>query len=276
MELEFTKMEGLGNDFVVLDGLARPVSLDREAILLLADRRRGVGCDQVLLIEPSEADGVDVRYRIFNPDGSEAEQCGNGARCIARYLHEHGWCGGSEIMAETVKGRVRLIYHGDGRATVDMGPPLLEPAQVPFIAEGRADRYGVEVNGETLEFGVVSMGNPHAVLLVEDVECAPVARLGPQISRHERFPQGVNAGFMQVLDPAHIRLRVFERGAGETQACGSGACAAVVAGRLLGKLDPEVDVELPGGHLNVRWEGDGHPVWMSGPARQVFEGRISL
>jgi len=276
MQLTFTKMHGLGNDFVVIDALTRSIRLSAEQVRLFADRHLGVGCDQVLLVEAPRSPEADFRYRIFNADGGEVEMCGNGVRCLARFVREHGLTTKDRLTVETLAGLVHLELEPDGQVTVDMGTPQLEPADIPFIAPARAVRYPLEVAGGTVEIGAVSMGNPHAVLQVEDVATAPVARLGPLIERHERFPRRVNVEFMQVIDPAHIRLRVHERGAGETLACGTGACAAVVAGRLQGLLGERVTVELPGGTLRIDWNEEGAPVRMTGPATRVFEGRIEL
>lgn len=274
MKLHFTKMQGLGNDFVVIDGIRQPVALNVERIRLLADRRFGVGCDQVLLVEATESAEVDFRYRIFNADGGEVGQCGNGARCLARFVRDQGLTDRDDLCVETLSGRLRLHLEADGQVTVDMGQPRLEPVDIPFFADERAPRYLIAADGVELEIGVVSMGNPHAVLRVDDVDHAPVAHLGPLLERHGRFPQRANVGFMQIVAPNCIRLRVFERGAGETLACGSGACAAVVAGRLWGRLSPSVRVELPGGELNIHWAGEGESVMMTGPATTVFQGWI--
>ena len=274
MKLYFTKMHGIGNDFVVIDAIRQSVALTPAAIRALADRHVGIGCDQVLLVEtPTRAD-ADFRYRIFNADGGEVEQCGNGARCFARFVREHDLSDRDELGVETAAGLLRLRLLADGRVAVDMGQPRLEPAEVPFFATERAARYPIAADGVELEIAAVSMGNPHAVLMVEDVERAPVAHLGPLLERHGRFPNRANVGFMQILAPDHIRLRVFERGTGETRACGSGACAAVVAGRLWGLLWPNVRVDLPGGTLEIHWAGEGEPVTMIGPATTVFEGWI--
>ena len=274
MKLYFTKMHGIGNDFVVIDAIKQSVALTPAAIRALADRHVGIGCDQLLLVEaPTRAD-ADFRYRIFNADGGEVEQCGNGARCFARFVREHDLSDRDELCVETAAGLLRLRLLADGRVAVDMGQPRLEPAEVPFFATERAARYPIAADGAELEIAAVSMGNPHAVLMVEDVECAPVAHLGPLLERHGRFPNRANVGFMQILAPDHIRLRVFERGTGETRACGSGACAAVVAGRLWGLLWPNVRVDLPGGTLEIHWAGEGEPVTMIGPATTVFEGWI--
>jgi diaminopimelate epimerase len=274
MPLRFTKMHGIGNDFVVFDAVRQQVQLDATAIRRLADRRFGVGCDQVLLVEPPRLPGADFHYRIFNADGSEVEQCGNGARCFARFVRDRGLTDKDEIPVGTAAGLIRLFVEPDGRIRVDMGVPILEPALIPFLADGESPTYELDLDGETLTIGAVSMGNPHAVALVDDVDRAPVERLGPRIESHPRFPRRVNAGFMQVLAPDCIRLRVHERGAGETLACGTGACAAVVSGRLRGLLGARVRVELPGGDLVIQWSGTGQPVLMTGPAERVFEGEI--
>lgn len=274
MELEFTKMHGLGNDFVVLNGLEHTLRLTGEQIRYLADRHLGVGCDQVLLIEPTGVDEADIRYRIFNADGEEAQQCGNGARCIADFLRRQGIIAKDVITAETVRGLIRIYALDDGNFKVDMGIPRFEPEAIPMLSDGRREHYKLPDAG--VEVYALSMGNPHAVLEVDDLETAAVASLGARIQGLEVFPEGVNVGFMQILDRNRIRLRVYERGAGETMACGSGACAAVVAGRMAGRLDKEVDVGLKGGHLLVSWEKEGEPVWMSGPATMVYNGRIEL
>lgn len=274
--LRFTKMQGLGNDFVVLDGVRQPIALSREQLRRLADRHFGVGCDQILLVEPAPRPGVDFRYRIFNADGMEVEQCGNGARCFARFVHEKGLTAKREMRVETRGGVIALRLEGDGWVTVDMGVPRFEPGEIPFLAERRSLTYALEVNGAVREVSVLSVGNPHAVQIVDDVDAAPVEQEGPLIERHPRFPQRVNAGYVQVLDRRRVRLRVYERGAGETLACGTGACAAVVAGIQRGRLDSEVTVSTRGGELRIRWEGEGRPVWMTGPAETVFEGEIEI
>jgi diaminopimelate epimerase len=276
MMLEFSKMHGLGNDFVVIDAVNQVVALSPEQVRRLADRHRGIGCDQLLLVEPSRGGQADFRYRIFNADGGEVSQCGNGARCFMRFVHDLGLSDKRELRVETAGGPLLLVLEDDGQVTVNMGEPRLEPEEIPFEAAARASVYTLEVAGERLEIAAVSLGNPHAVTLVSDVESAPVARLGPEIERHPRFPQGVNAGFMQIIDCEHIRLRVFERGAGETLACGSGACAAVVAGRLWDQLAARVKVGLWGGDLVVSWAGRGYPVYLTGPATHVFRGRIDI
>jgi diaminopimelate epimerase len=276
MRVSFTKMQGLGNDFVVFDALARPLPLSAEQVRRLADRRFGVGCDQVLLVTAPTGPGADFGYRIFNADGGEVEQCGNGARCFARFVRDRGLTDKSEITVETLAGIIRPRLEPDGQVTVDMGRPRFDPDALPFLAPEQALEYLLEVDGKAVRIGAVSMGNPHAVLRVEDVDSAPVTTLGPRIERHPRFPRRVNAGFLQVVDRGHVRLRVYERGAGETLACGTGACAAVAVGRRWALLDEAVDVDLPGGRLRIRWEGEGSPVWMTGPAVTVFEGTIEL
>ncbi len=276
MEISFTKMHGLGNDFVVIDATSQPIELSMEQIRFLADRRFGVGCDQVLLVEPPRQSNVDFTYRIFNADGGEVEQCGNGARCFARYVLDHGLTRKTDIAVDTRAGVITLHVEADGQITVNMGMPRFEPDEIPFQAEQRTEVYPLKLETAEVEVGVVSMGNPHAVLQVEQVDTAPVSSLGPQIEAHERFPRRVNVGFMQVVDRQHIRLRVYERGAGETLACGTGACAAVVIGRQRGWLDDKVTVSLPGGNLKIQWSGEGHSVMMTGPAVSVFEGRVRL
>ena len=276
MEISFTKMHGLGNDFVVIDATSQPIELSMEQIRFLADRRFGVGCDQVLLVEPPLQSNVDFTYRIFNADGGEVEQCGNGARCFARYVRDHGLTRKTNISVATRAGVITLHVETDGQITVDMGEPRFEPEAIPFDAAARAEVYPLKLATAEVEVGVVSMGNPHAVLRVEQVDSAPVSSQGAEIETHPRFPRRVNVGFMQVVDRQHIRLRVYERGAGETLACGTGACAAVVVGRQRGWLDDKVTVSLPGGNLKIQWSGEGHPVMMTGPAVSVFEGRVRL
>jgi diaminopimelate epimerase len=284
MRVRFTKMHGAGNDFVVLDATTRPFALTPAQLRRLGDRRFGVGADQILVVERSATRGIDFRYRIFNADGGEVEQCGNGSRCFVRYVREHGLTDKRTVRVETVNNVLELREQDDGRVTVDMGPPVFEPSRVPFDAHGLVPR---EVNGfalwplalgddDRVEVAVLSMGNPHAVQRVSDIAHAPVAIEGPQIELHERFPQRVNAGFMEVVARDRIRLRVHERGAGETLACGTGACAAVVAGIRLGWLDPKVEVDARGGRLTVEWAGGDSPVLMTGPAETVFEGEIEL
>jgi diaminopimelate epimerase len=274
--LRFAKMHGLGNDFVMIDGLNQDVRLDPERVRRLADRRFGVGCDQVLIVERPSGPGIDFRYRIFNSDGGEVEQCGNGARCFARFVRDRGLTDKSEIAVETLGGVIYPRIEPDGHVTVNMGVPRFEPGEIPFVAAGRQLIHDLDVNGQAVAVTVVSMGNPHAVQLVADVDAAPVKRQGPKIENHPRFPKRVNAGYMQVVDRTRVRVRVWERGTGETLACGTGACAAVVAGRLRGLLDEEVAVEVRGGTLRVSWRGEGEPVMMTGPAVHVFEGEIDL
>jgi len=277
MKLKFSKMHGLGNDFVVLDGVRQQVSLSTEQIRALGDRHRGVGFDQMLLVEPAQTSGADFRYRIFNADGSEVEQCGNGARCFVRFVHDQGLTEKSAIVVETKRGIIHPRLEADGLVTVDMGQPRFKPEEIPFVSDTDAPEQPLVLeDGTTLTIGAVSMGNPHAVTVVADSEAAPVAVQGPQIENHARFPQRVNAGFMQVLDRHNIRLRVYERGAGETLACGTGACAAVVSGIRRGLLDSPVRVQTHGGDLNIAWAGIGQPVIMTGPAVTVFTGEIEL
>ena len=276
MPVPFTKMHGAGNDFVVFDGVSRPIQITPRKIRRLADRHFGIGCDQVLLVERPTASGADFRYRIFNADGGEVEQCGNGARCFVRFVRDKRLTAKDEIAVETLAGMIYPRLEPDGNVSVNMGVPRFEPVEVPFEAGARENVYDLEVDGRTVSVSVLSMGNPHAVQLVPDVDAAPVNTQGPQIERHARFPRRVNAGYMQIVDRRHIRLRVYERGAGETLACGSGACAAAVAGRQRGLLDDKVEVKLPGGTLRVSWAGEGQPVWMTGPAITVFEGTIDL
>ena len=276
MLLKFTKMHGLGNDFVVFDAISQAVNLTPERCRRLADRHFGIGCDQILLVEkPTRAD-ADFRYRIFNADGGEVEQCGNGARCFVRFVHDKGLTAKTEIRVETAAGIIVPRLEADGQVTVNMGVPRFEPDEIPFLTEKRAPTYFLSVNGTIVEISALSMGNPHAVQLVENVDAAPVAVEGPLIEHHPAFPARVNAGFMQVMDRGHIRLRVYERGAGETLACGTGACAAAVAGIARGLLDASVRVAMRGGDLTVRWEGEGQPVWMTGPAVTVFEGEVNV
>ncbi len=275
MKLKFTKMQGLGNDFVVIDACSTKLELDREEFRFLADRHFGIGCDQILLVEKARGD-ADFRYRIFNSDGGEVEQCGNGARCFVRFVHEKKLTDKKEIRVETLSGVITPRLEDDGEVTVDMGEPVFEPALIPFLAERMEPTYRLDLEGEEVEISALSMGNPHAVQVVSDIDSAPVERQGKMIESHPRFPKRVNAGFMQVMERGSIRLRVFERGAGETLACGTGACAAVVAGIRLGLLEHTVRVSTRGGELVVRWEGKGSPVLMTGPAVSVFEGEIEL
>ena len=276
MLLNFTKMHGLGNDFVVFDAINQQVRLQPDQLRRIADRRFGIGCDQILLVEPAQSSQAEFRYRIFNADGGEVEQCGNGARCFARFVYQNGLTESRQIPVETAAGMIELQLEDDGQVTVDMGIPGLEPETLPFVAESRAQTYTIDVNDETLRIAAVSMGNPHAVLQVDDVERAPVAALGPLLESHPRFPRRVNVGFMQVVAKDAIKLRVYERGAGETLACGTGACAAVVAGQIQGLLDQQVRVSLPGGDLVIRWQGEDNHLYMTGPASHVFDGQIEL
>jgi diaminopimelate epimerase len=272
--MEFTKMHGLGNDFVVLDGVRQRIELTPEQVRTIANRRFGVGCDQVLLIQPSSRADADFRYRIFNADGGEVEQCGNGARCVARFVYDRGLTMRREMTVDTLGGLIQLRIESDGEVTVNMGAPRFEPRDIPFDAPARADCYNLDVAGERIEISALSMGNPHAVQIVPDVDKAPVPKQGPLIETHPRFPKRVNAGYLQILDRAHARLRVWERGAGETLACGTGACAAAVAGQVRGKLDQNVEMQLRGGRLRIQWSGEGAPVHMTGPAVTVFQGKI--
>lgn len=274
--LHFVKMHGLGNDFMVIDGVRQPIHLSNEQVKALADRHFGIGFDQLLLVEPYEGADAEFRYRIFNADGSEVEQCGNGARCFARFVYDQGLTKNTTIPVMTAKGRIVLELQGEGMVTVDMGKPILNPADIPFIFDSYQSVYNLPLNGRTVEISAVSMGNPHAVLVVDNVDTAPVLEWGEVIERHPQFPRRVNVGFMQVLSPEQVRLRVFERGAGETLACGTGACAAMVAGRLRGLLSERVGVELPGGRLQIEWLGEGYSVKMTGPTATVFSGVITL
>jgi diaminopimelate epimerase len=276
MKLPFSKMHGLGNDFVVLDGITQNINLSAEQYRFLADRHLGIGCDQILLIEKPRRNAADFRYRIFNSDGGEVEQCGNGARCFVRYVHAHGLTDKTEIRVETECGIIVPRMEANGEVSVNMGVPRFEPQEIPFLTDHRASVYLLSLADKIIEISALSMGNPHAVQVVADVDGAPVALDGPQIERHASFPKRVNAGFMQVLDRGHIKLRVYERGAGETLACGSGACAAVVAGIQRGILDSTVRVTTHGGDLAIHWGGEGRPVMMSGPAMEVFQGVIEL
>jgi diaminopimelate epimerase len=285
LKLEFTKMQGAGNDFVVLDGVSRPVEMTPQRARQIADRHFGVGCDQILLVEKSRRADAEFRYRIWNADGGEVEQCGNGARCFVRFVHDKGLTKKTEIRVETLSGVIAPRLEPDGQVSVDMGAPVFEPQLVPFDAKGLkpaqiAGRWPIEVAGRVVPVTVLSMGNPHAVQTVADVESAPVASEGPLIEHHPRFPKRTNAGYMQVVDRSSVRLRVWERGAGETLACGTGACAAVVTGIREGLLDDTVRVATRGGQLTIRWAGGEndakHSVWMTGPAVTVFEGEIEI
>lgn len=276
MKLRFSKMHGAGNDFVVFDAIHQQVELNAEQVRFIADRHFGVGCDQLLLVERPTRKDADFRYRIFNADGGEVEQCGNGARCFMRFVHDKGLSQEGEIRVETASGIIRPRLEADGQVTVNMGEPRFDPDQIPFIASKQALTYALALENEVVEISALSMGNPHAIQYVDDVETAAVARQGAQIEAHPSFPNKVNAGFMQIVDSQNIRLRVYERGAGETLACGTGACAAVVAGISRDLLDPTVQVATRGGVLTIHWAGVGMPVWMTGPAENVFEGEIDL
>lgn len=276
MRLRFTKMHGLGNDFIVLDGISQRIRLSEDKIRRLADRRFGVGCDQVLIVEVPQNPDVDFRYRIFNADGSEVENCGNGARCFARFVLDRKLTGKRKIVVETANGVMTLRVLDNDDVQVDMGAPRLAPADLPFTAEEQAITYSLPLSDTTLEISAVSMGNPHAVTVVDDVKTAPVETWGTEVEAHSQFPRRVNAGFMDIVSRSEINLRVYERGSGETLACGTGACAAVVAGRLRNLLDSKVKVNLPGGSLTIEWQGEGQPVLMSGPATHVFHGQVKV
>ena len=277
MKLQFTKMHGLGNDFVVLDFTEKVIDLSAEQAARIADRHFGVGCDQILIVQQSEKDGIDFKYRILNADGSEVGQCGNGARCFVRYVHEKGLSDKNPITVETLTGQMTLSENTETNlVSVDMGEPRFEPVDVPLNADQRKLSYSLEQDGQNIEFSAVSMGNPHAVLIVDDVRSAPVLELGAALEVHQMFPEKANIGFMQINSRSDINLRVFERGSGETIACGSGTCAAVVSGIQLGKLDNKVLAHLTGGDLTIEWKGDGHSVIMTGPAETSFEGVLTL
>ena len=269
-------MHGLGNDFVVIDAINQSIELSQEQVCLIADRRFGVGCDQLLLVEKPQSSEAEFRYRIFNADGGEVEQCGNGARCFAVFVREKGLADKDRIRVETASGVIELNIQADGQVTVNMGVPEFDPWKIPFNADTRRDEYSLDVNGQVVQVGAVSMGNPHAVTVVQNVDKAEIDEMGAVIENHPLFPNRVNAGFMQVIDDAHIRLRVYERGAGETLACGTGACAAMVVGYVQGYLAEQVEVDLPGGKLQISWQGEASPVMMTGPATTVFEGKITL
>ncbi|ABI58781.1 diaminopimelate epimerase [Nitrosomonas eutropha] len=278
MKLQFTKMHGLGNDFIVINAINQPASLtflDPATIRRLADRHFGIGFDQLLIVEQAR-EGGDFRYRIFNADGGEVEQCGNGARCFARFVRDYNLTDKNTIRVETARGIITPTIENNGEVSVNMGVPQFEPAEIPFQAAQRMPVYPLQIGDKTIEISAVSIGNPHAVQIIPDIDLAPVTTEGPKIEAHPLFPERVNAGFMQIIDRAHIRLRVFERGTGETLACGTGACAAVVCGILRGLLDTTVQVAMHGGNLQIRWDGKDKPVWMTGPAITVFEGTIDL
>lgn len=283
MKLKFTKMHGAGNDFVVIDAISQTLNFTPEQWKKLADRRFGVGADQMLVVEKPQSAGVDFRYRIYNADGGEVEQCGNGARAFVKFVTDKGLTAKRRIKVETMSGVIEPTLEADGRITVDMGAPILEPEKVPFDAAGLTGKqeggdtlWPLDINGKTLWISAVSMGNPHAVQVIDDANTAPVLQDGPVIEHHPRFPKRVNAGFMQIVNRRQINLRVFERGAGETLACGTGACAAVVAGIRRGLLDSPVRVSTRGGELSIAWAGAGSPVMLTGPAVSVFEGEIDI
>jgi diaminopimelate epimerase len=276
MKLRFAKMQGQGNDFVVIDGVRQEIVITAEMARRIADRHFGIGCDQILLVERPSLPGNDFRYRIWNSDGGEVEQCGNGSRCFARFVLDEGLTAKHVMRVETASGVISPHVEATGRVTVDMGRPRFEPREIPFRADAAAITYPLEVGGETVTVGVVSMGNPHAVQVVADVDSAPVRSQGPMIENHPAFPRRVNAGYMQVVSRSHIRLRVWERGAGETLACGTGACAAVVAGIRMGLIDSPVKVTTLGGDLTIEWSGNNSPVMMAGDAVRVFDGEIEV
>ncbi|MGI5310652.1 diaminopimelate epimerase [Rheinheimera sp. WS51] len=276
MLLHFSKMHGLGNDFMMVDAVSQNVFLTKEQIKALANRHTGIGFDQLLMVEPPYDPELDFHYRIFNADGTEAEQCGNGARCFAKFVKARGLTNKHKIGVSTQSSKIKLYIETDGQVTVNMGVPQLEPSRIPFKAQKPELTYILRSEEHTLLCGVVSMGNPHAVNIVEEITTAAVAIQGPIFETHERFPERANIGFMQVITPNHIKLRVWERGAGETLACGTGACAAVVIGQLQNKLHQQVQVDLPGGTLHIHWNGPGHPVKMTGPAEHVYDGQIAL
>ncbi|MBX2868960.1 MAG: diaminopimelate epimerase [Acidiferrobacterales bacterium] len=274
MRLKFTKMQSLGNDFVILDGVTDPISMTAQIAQYLADRHFGIGCDQILIAESDPE--VDFRFRIFNQDGTEVEQCGNGARCFARFLYDSGLTALRHINVRTINTHMELELLDDGQVKVNMGNPVFTPEMIPFNAAAESIVYPLDVDRTAIEISAISMGNPHAVYVVDDVDAAPVLEMGPKIEQHSDFPSGANAGFMQVVTRNHIRLRVFERGVGETLGCGSGACAAVVAGIRRGLLDPIVMVSLPGGDAQVKWQGEDQPVYLIGSAHHVFSGEIVI
>lgn len=275
--LHFTKMQGLGNDFMVIDAINQPVEFVDEQIRQWSDRHFGIGFDQLLVVEKAAQENVDFRYRIFNADGSEVQQCGNGARCFARFVYDKGLTDKTEIVVETASGVIVLYIEQADMVRVNMGKPNFDPQSLPFIADEQAQHYALQVNGESLLVGAVSMGNPHVVLSVDDIASAPVDKFGAAIESHPRFPERVNVGFAQKVDAKHVNLRVYERGAAETLACGTGACAAMVVLRSWNEVADEVTISLPGGNLIVQWDGNvDSPVWMTGPAVSVFEGVIDL
>ncbi|WP_386689978.1 diaminopimelate epimerase [Lonepinella sp. MS14437] len=274
--MQFSKMHGLGNDFVVVDAVTQNVYFPEELIKKLADRHRGIGFDQLLIVEPPYDPELDFHYRIFNADGSEVAQCGNGARCFARFVQLKGLTNKKDIAVSTAKGNMMLSVLDDDNVRVNMGEPVWQPNKIPFIANKFEKNYILRTEIQTVFAGVVSMGNPHCVVQVDDIVTANVEQLGPLLENHERFPERVNAGFMQVINRNHIKLRVYERGAGETQACGSGACAAAAVGIMQGLLDSQVQVDLLGGSLMIEWQGEGYPLYMTGSATHIYDGVIKL
>lgn len=276
MELEFTKMHGLGNDFIVVDGIARNMELSSRQVRALADRRLGVGCDQVLLLQSPGDNVADARFRVFNADGSEVGQCGNGARCAAVFLRDRGYINGEKVRLLTPDRVIEVALHGSGAVTVNMGVPVFEPQHIPLDQPHRQQFYTTMLSTGPVRYSALSIGNPHAIVVVENIEFAAVRESGAALQASGVFPEGVNVGFMQIVDPRHIAVRVCERGVGETPACGSGACAAMAAGRLNNGLDMDVEVTLKGGLLRISWAGEGEPIWMTGPAGTVFEGRITV
>lgn len=280
MEIEFTKMHGLGNDFVMINAINQNVSLEAKQVQFICDRHFGIGCDQLLLVEKSDRADADFRYRIYNPDGNESEQCGNGARCFAQFLHDEGLTDKTEIPVLAGNSRIVLYLQKNGDVTVDMSLPIFEPKNIPFQSDLIQISYEIAIPNdhaeEKISLSAISMGNPHAVIIVDDVSTAEVERIAKLLQSHHRFPNSVNVGFMQIIDSTHIKLRVYERGIGETQACGSGSCAAVVTGILHGLLDETVEVQLLGGNLSIQWQGDKTPVMMTGPTATVFKSKITI
>lgn len=276
MQIQFSKMHGLGNDFVVIDNVTQNVFFSKDKIQQIADRNFGIGFDQLLLVEPPYDPEQDFHYRIFNSDGSEVSQCGNGARCFAKFVKMKGLINRNKVVVSTKAGKMVLYLEKDGQVTVNMGKPVFEPEKIPLNANKEEGTYIIRSGEKTHFFGAVSMGNPHCVLEVDDITAADVETIGPFLERHERFPEGVNVGFMQIVNRNHVKLRVFERGAGETLACGSGACAAAAIGQVQGKLDRDVKVDLPGGSLKIRWQGRDNVLKMTGPAEHIFDGILQL
>lgn len=276
MKIEFTKMHGLGNDFMVINQVTQNIQINSEQIRRLSDRHTGVGFDQLLMVSPPTSPDVDFKYRIFNADGSEVEQCGNGARCFARFVRDKGLTHKDVIPVETNTGKIELRLVGQNLVTVNMGAPIFEPERIPLQADGRQVLYKFNVDSDIHELACVSMGNPHGVLQVSDIDMAPVEKLGPKLEAHPRFPNKANIGFCQVVDRQNIRLRVFERGVGETRACGTGACAAAVVSIAANLVDNKVNVSLPGGKLQIEWQGENQPVYMTGPATTVYDGTVYL